>query len=85
MGDEFKTGAAAGIEAQRRSARSALATIEILSDSKVVETFKPGKREYKGNWTDPKPKPGMHYYYVRVQQDDGELAWASPMWIDLAK
>ena len=56
--------------------------IEILKDSQVVETIKPGKPEYRGTWTDPKPTAGVHYYYIRVTQADGELAWASPLWID---
>ena len=41
--------------------------------------------EYKGTWTDPKPTAGVHYYYVRVQQADGQLAWGSPMWIDYSR
>jgi hypothetical protein len=31
------------------------------------------------------PAAGVHYYYVRVQQVDGQLAWASPMWIDYSR
>jgi len=23
---------------------------------------------------------GQHWYYVRVEQRDGELAWSSPIW-----
>ena len=25
--------------------------------------------------------PGDHYYYVRVEQEDGNVAWASPIWV----
>ena len=25
---------------------------------------------------------GEHYYYVRVEQVDGHVAWASPIWVD---
>jgi len=25
--------------------------------------------------------PGEHYYYVRVEQENGQLAWASPIWL----
>ena len=50
----------------------------------MVETFQPGKAEFQQTWTDPKPTGGVHYYYVRVQQADNELAWGSPMWIDFA-
>ena len=60
------------------------ASVEVLKDSEVVATFQPGKAEYRGRWTDPQPSRGVHYYYVRVQQEDSELAWSSPMWIDFA-
>ena len=25
---------------------------------------------------------GKHYYYVRVEQTDGQLAWSSPFWVN---
>ena len=42
-------------------------------------------RDFRSAWTDPKPSEGTHYYYVRVEQADEELAWSSPMWIEYAK
>ncbi len=62
-----------------------MAAIDIIRDSKVVETIKPEAREHKVKWTDPKPEAGTHYYYVRVQQKDGQLAWGSPLWINYAR
>ena len=35
--------------------------------------------------SDPKPAAGTHYYYVRVTQQDGQMAWSSPMWVTVAK
>ncbi len=32
-------------------------------------------------WTDPAGGPA--FYYVRVFQTDGEMAWSSPVWVDL--
>ncbi len=29
-----------------------------------------------------KDKPPFVYYYVRIQQEDGHVAWSSPIWID---
>jgi hypothetical protein len=81
MGDEFKTRAAPTLEIHVLGTKE-LARIDILKDSEVVETLKPGQREYKGKWTDPKPTAGMHYYYIRVLQTDEEIAWASPLWIE---
>jgi hypothetical protein len=84
MGDEFKTGQAPSLDFHVIGT-APVAQIDVLKDSEVVETIKPGKAEHKGTWTDPKPTGGVHYYYVRVQQEDGQLAWGSPLWIDYAK
>jgi hypothetical protein len=84
MGDEFKTDAPPVLQIHS-SGTDTLERVEILRDSKIVATFQPGAREYKGEWKDLKPDAGVHYYYVRVRQKDGQLAWASPMWIDYAK
>jgi hypothetical protein len=83
MGDEFKTTAAPKLEIKVAGTKP-LAKVELLKDSDVVETFKPGKRECSGTWTDPKPAKGVHYYYLRIQQEDGELAWGSPLYIEYA-
>ena len=36
-------------------------------------------------WSNVTPTAGVHFYYVRVEQADGQLAWGSPMWIDYGK
>jgi hypothetical protein len=84
MGDAFKTGDVPSLQIQVVGT-APIAEVVILRDSKLVETIKPDSGEYKGKWTDPKPEAGEHYYYVRVQQKDGQLAWASPLWIEYAK
>jgi hypothetical protein len=84
MGDEFRTRAAPALQINV-GGTGELAKLDILRDSKVVHTLRPKGRAYKGEWTDPNPEAGVHHYYVRVQQADGELAWASPLWIDYRK
>jgi hypothetical protein len=84
MGDEFRSNVAPPLEINVIGT-GPVARIDILKDSDVVETIKPGRAEYRGKWTDPRPTEGTHYYYVRVQQEDGQLAWASPLWVDYAK
>ena len=33
-------------------------------------------------WSDDETRPpGLSWYYVRAIQDDGQLAWASPIWV----
>jgi hypothetical protein len=81
MGDEFTTNAAPVLQFHVIGTQP-IARIDVLKDSEVVETIKPGKREHKGEWTDPRPGKGVHHYYLRVLQQDEQLAWGSPMWID---
>ncbi len=51
----------------------------VLFESDKAE---PNKAEVEFTWTDKAPTAGKEsYYYVRGEQTDGELVWASPMWI----
>jgi hypothetical protein len=84
MGDEFKLREPPTLNITAIGTKP-IARIVILKDSQVVETLKPGKQEFRGTWTDPKPTPGVHWYYVRVEQADDELAWGSPMWIEYVR
>jgi len=55
--------------------------IELCRSNQFIYT-RPGKgRNAEFTFTDLKPLDGTSYYYVRVQQKDGELAWTSPVWV----
>jgi len=41
--------------------------------------FDPGTLE----WTDDSPLAASTWYYVRVIQSDNQMAWSSPIWVDL--
>ncbi len=40
-----------------------------------------GKSNLQFTYTDPHPAAGENRYYVRVEQEDGNLAWSSPVWV----
>ena len=61
---------------------SKIAKIDVLRDSEVIDTLTPAGSDYKAAWTDANPKNGTHYYYMRVLQADGEIAWGSPIWVE---
>ena len=84
MGDEFKTKAAPTLRIHVIGANE-LAKIDIIRDSKVLASLKPQGQGYQTNWTDPRPLPGTHSYYIRVLQRNNEIAWSSPMWIHFVK
>lgn len=47
-----------------------------------VYEVRPAKQRVELSWTDPDPAAGVEsYYYVRIEQADGRVAWLSPMWI----
>jgi hypothetical protein len=83
MGDEFKSSGAPALKVKIIGTKD-LAAVEVLKDSKVVAQLPVTGKECATEWKDPEPSAGVHYYYVRVTQKDGELAWTSPMWIDYA-
>ena len=56
--------------------------IQIIKDNAYVYTVRPGVREAAFTFRDADARPGESYYYVRVQQEDGQMAWASPIWVD---
>jgi hypothetical protein len=79
MGDEVAAAGAPRLQV-KIIGTSDLAKVEVLRDSTVVAELEVKGRECNTEWTDPAPAAGEHYYYIRVQQKDGELAWTSPIW-----
>jgi hypothetical protein len=47
-----------------------------------VYAAKPGGARVRMEWTDIAAQAGeVNMYYVRIMQEDGKLAWASPLWV----
>jgi hypothetical protein len=59
--------------------------VVVIRNGKEVHAVKPDKEssELRFGWEDPAPVKGDQpsYYYVRVLQKDGQMAWASPIWV----
>jgi hypothetical protein len=62
-----------------------VARVEVLRNGEIVHTERPpgDTAEVRFRWEDPAPRKGekASYYYVRVLQKDGQMAWASPIWV----
>jgi hypothetical protein len=56
--------------------------IDVIRDNTFIYTAHPGAAELSLTLADTDAVPGPHYYYVRVIQEDGNMAWASPIWIE---
>jgi hypothetical protein len=58
------------------------AKVHVIKDGAYAYSIEPGRRTVEFTWRDNAPQKGKtSYYYVRGEQADGELVWASPMWI----
>ncbi len=84
MGDEFTTNKAPKITF-KIVGTDKLKKVEVMKDSTPVKKFEPKGATFEGEWTDPRGTGNTHYYYVRVVQENDEVAWSSPMWIKQKK
>jgi hypothetical protein len=55
--------------------------IDVIKNAKFIYTARPGEKNARFELTDREFGPGESWYYVRVLQEDGQLAWSSPMWV----
>jgi hypothetical protein len=81
MGDAFESAKKPTLEIQVHGT-GPIARVHVIRDNKYVYTTEPNKQIVNLRYTDVDAKKGKtSYYYVRIEQEDGNLAWASPMWI----
>lgn len=98
MGGEITTAVKHGLRVNRHLAgyvagTTNIKTIEIIRNGKVIQTFEPKGYSFEFTYDDMVPlekvvtdakdkKPPFVFYYIRVTQDDGHMAWSSPIWVD---
>jgi hypothetical protein len=81
MGDEFTTGQPPVLQV-KLVGTAPFSKVHVIRDGAYVYSVEPKSRTVEFEWRDNNPRPGrVSYYYVRGEQEDGELVWASPMWI----
>ena len=70
-----------------------LLSVEIIRNGKVIKKYEPDDYHLDFTFDDYTPlekvcidakdkKPPFAYYYIRVIQEDGHMAWSSPIWVD---
>jgi hypothetical protein len=81
MGDIFETRERPTISIEAVGT-APIAKLSIVRDNKYIYAAEPNTKEVQQSFTDMDATAGKtSYYYVRIEQADGNLAWASPMWI----
>ena len=84
MGEEFSLNTAPVIRVHLIGT-GPFAKVHIIRDGVEVYATSPQAKDVSFEWRDAAPpaKGTTSYYYVRGEQADGQLVWASPMWIHL--
>ena len=60
--------------------------VDVIRDGQILYTRSPAQPTVNLDFVDSEaPDSGESYYYVRVLQEDGEIAWGSPAWITYRK
>jgi len=59
--------------------------IEVIKNNKFVHTAHPTGSTAVFEYRDADIQPGESYYYVRVEQAAGQLAWSSPIWVKYSR
>ncbi len=85
MGDSFSTAKSPELAVYLKGT-APFAKVSIVKDNRYVYTSSPGTADVKFSWRDNSPERGKtSYYYVRGEQANGEIVWASPLWITYAQ
>jgi hypothetical protein len=83
MGDEFTTptGTPVKLQVYVHGTRP-IARVDVIKDFVYAYSTEPKAQKVSFEWTDDEKRgAGLSWYYVRAIQEDGQLAWASPIWV----
>ena len=83
MGDRFRASEPLPLRVRIRGTGE-VESVRIIRDGRIVHTQRPGTQNTDFEFTDAESasNAGTRYYYVRVEQVDGQIAWSSPLWVD---
>ncbi len=84
MGSEFAAEEVPPLEVEVAGTAD-LDRVDVIKDNEVVYAQKPERptRRIRFQFQDVGIEPGVHYYYARVIQKDHNMAWISPIWVDV--
>ena len=55
--------------------------VAIIKNNRIVYSAPGGKSELKLEFNDTERLSGEAWYYIRAEQENGQLVWSSPIWV----
>jgi hypothetical protein len=80
QGDELTSGSMPELRAHVVAA-GPLKNVVVVRDNQYIYSTEPQGDTFDLTYTERSLTPGEHYYYIRVEQKDRNMAWSSPIWI----
>jgi len=80
MGDAFSTADPPVLKVAAQATGS-IERVDVIKNNAFVYTARPAGKSCQFEFRDNGIQPGESYYYVRLTQADGQLAWSSPIWV----
>jgi hypothetical protein len=80
QGDIFEAGGLPELSA-KIIGTGPLKKVVVVRDNQYIYSQEPEGSTFDLRYKENAVPPGEHYYYVRAEQKDGNMAWSSPIWI----
>lgn len=80
MGEDFASRTPARLRA-RIAGTGPVSRVDVVRNGRIVYTASPNRADVELEYADAGDPSGEAYFYVRVMQADGEMAWGSPVWV----
>ena len=84
MGREFKTKERPQLTLQV-TGTARIAKVELVRNNEYIYSKEPKESDVELKFVDMTPKVGTNFYYFRILQENGEVAWSSPVWVNYEK
>ncbi|MGH9667159.1 MAG: hypothetical protein ACRD9L_22270 [Bryobacteraceae bacterium] len=81
QGDELQSSSLPELYAKIEAA-GPLKRVVLVRDNQYIYSQEPKGDVFELHYRENSLTPGVHYYYVRLEQQDRNMAWSSPIWID---
>jgi hypothetical protein len=82
MGDEFSAPAVMPVRI-KAVGTAPFSDIQIIRNNRSIYQNSSDSPEVELTFQDLHPAPGTSFYYARLVQVDGQMAWSSPIWVNL--
>ena len=60
-----------------------ISRVTLVRNEQNYQQWEPKAKSFEQTFTDDAPIAGENRYYLRVEQKDGNMAWSSPVWVQV--